>query len=262
MGDIPLIFYFAASLSVLLVGVAKTGFGGGIGVVAVPLMMAAAPPDMRAGAEQAILLPILCFCDIFAMYFYWRRWSTRDVLRLLPGGMAGIIVGALLMKRVSSHKEILQLAIGILAMLFLLFEFARGWLDKRLEDISPGWKAGGSLGGLAGFASMVAHAGGPPVVMYLLPRRLSKEMFVGTTVVFFTVANYTKLIPYSQLDLFTTDRFLLSLVLAPFVPLGTYLGYRINRVIDERLFRGVIYALLLATAVKLIYTGTSGIIVP
>jgi uncharacterized membrane protein YfcA len=259
MGDVPLIFYFAASLSVLLVGVAKTGFGGGIGVVAVPLMMAAAPPDMPAGAEQAILLPILCFCDVFAMYFYWRRWSTRDVLRLLPGGIAGIILGAFLMKQVSAHKEILQLAIGILAMLFLLFELTREWLVKRLKDIDPGWKAGGSLGGLAGFASMVAHAGGPPVVMYLLPRRLSKEIFVGTTVVFFTFANYTKLIPYTQLGLFNTDRLLLSLALAPLVPFGTYLGVRLNRMISEHLFRIVIYGLLLLTAVKLIYTGVSGV---
>jgi len=251
MADAGTVFFVAAGFAVLLVGIAKTGFGGGIGVVAVPLMMAAAPPAMRGGAEQAILLPILCFCDLFALYFYWGKWSVRDVVRLLPGGILGILVGAFLMKHVTNHKAPLQLAIGILSIVFVVYQFARTWILKRMEGIHPGWGLGTTFGGLAGFASMVAHAGGPPVVMYLLPRNLDRRIFVGTTVIFFAVVNYAKLVPYSQLGLFTWDRFLLSLALAPLVPIGTWVGARLNNWISERAFRFVVYSLLFATGIKL-----------
>lgn len=260
MPDLTPVFFFAASLSVLLVGVAKTGFGGGIGVIAVPLMMAAAPPEMEAGTEQAILLPILCLCDLFAIHFYWRKWSARDVVRLLPGGMAGIVLGALLMKEVSGEKALLQLAIGLLSVLFVIHQARREWIARRVETLRAGWGPGTMFGGLAGFASMVAHAGGPPVVMFLLPRRLPRDLFVGSTVVFFIAVNYVKLVPYARLGLFSSDRLLASLALAPFVAIGAYLGVRLNRLINENLFRIVIYVLLLATGLKLLVTGFSGTI--
>jgi uncharacterized membrane protein YfcA len=255
MDQAGFLFYFAAGLAVLLVGIAKTGFGGGIGVVAVPLMMAAAPREMRGGTEQAVLLPILCFCDLFALYFFWKKWSVRDVIRLLPGGILGIVIGAFLMGRVTNHKAPLQLAIGLLSVIFVLYQLGRTWILKRMEAVHPGWGLGTTFGGLAGFASMVAHAGGPPVVMYLLPRDLPRQIFVGTTVVFFATVNYAKLIPYSSLGLFTWDRFLLSLALAPLVPVGTWLGARLNHWISERAFRIVVYTLLLATGIKLVLQG-------
>jgi uncharacterized protein len=43
---------------------------------------------------------------------------------------------------------------------------------------------------------MVAHSGGPPLVMYLLPLGLSKEIYAGTTSLFFTVGNATKAVPW------------------------------------------------------------------
>jgi len=47
--------------------------------------------------------------------------------------------------------------------------------------------------GLAsGITTMVAHSGGPPLAMYLLPLGLGKEVYAGTTSLFFTVGNATK----------------------------------------------------------------------
>ena len=51
--------------------------------------------------------------------------------------------------------------------------------------------------GLAsGVTTMVAHSGGPPLAMYLLPLGLSKEVYAGTTSLFFTVGNATKAVPW------------------------------------------------------------------
>jgi len=43
---------------------------------------------------------------------------------------------------------------------------------------------------------------------------------VGTTVVFFTIVNYVKLIPYALLGQLNSENLLISLVLTPLVPLG------------------------------------------
>ena len=48
----------------------------------------------------------------------------------------------------------------------------------------------------SGITTMVAHSGGPPLAMYLLPLGLSKEIYAGTTSLFFTIGNATKAVPW------------------------------------------------------------------
>ncbi len=59
-------FYLAAAVSVLIVGIAKGGLGGGIGVVAVPLMAVLVSPAQAA----AIMLPVLMVTDALALRVY------------------------------------------------------------------------------------------------------------------------------------------------------------------------------------------------
>lgn len=61
-----LTFVAITVIGVLITGISKSGFGGGIGVVAVPMM---AP---FIGGEQAIgiLLPILLLMDVLTIRIY------------------------------------------------------------------------------------------------------------------------------------------------------------------------------------------------
>jgi uncharacterized membrane protein YfcA len=63
------VFYLLATLAVLIVGISKGGFGGGLAVAGVPLMSLAIPPFQAA----AILLPILCLMDLAGLRAYWGR---------------------------------------------------------------------------------------------------------------------------------------------------------------------------------------------
>ena len=54
-------------------------------------------------------------------------------------------------------------------------------------------------GTASGFTTFVAHAGGPPVAMYLLARGVPKTVFAGTNVAFFILANVLKLPSYVAL---------------------------------------------------------------
>ncbi len=58
-----------AGFAVLFIGVAKAGFGGGLGMLVTPLCVLAFGPKTAIG----VLLPLLCAGDVFSLYHYWRR---------------------------------------------------------------------------------------------------------------------------------------------------------------------------------------------
>ncbi len=74
-----------------LVGIAKAGFGGGIGILATPLMALTIPVSEAA----ALLLPLLIVADLFAIRHYNTRFDRRSIKFLLPGAVVGIALGGL-----------------------------------------------------------------------------------------------------------------------------------------------------------------------
>jgi hypothetical protein len=233
-------FYAAATFGILLTGVFKGGFGGGPGGIAV------APAD-----AAGIVLPILCAMDIFGLLAYRNNWSRHHVRVLIPGALLGIVLGALAFGVVP--VEWVRLLIGLIAVTFTL----NRWFDlaQRLgaKAGKPGPLIGFLSGATSGLTSTMAHAGGPPLLVYLLPQRMEKTVFVGTSVVFFAIVNYLKLIPYGLLGQLSTNNLGLSLLFAPLAPLGIWLGLRLERRIPEKPFYRLSYAILFATGCKLIY---------
>src|SRR5689334_464590 len=240
-------FYAAATFGILLTGIFKGGFGGGPGGIAVALMSIFVAPADAAG----IVLPILCAMDIFGLLAYRKRWSGHHVRVLLPGALLGIVLGALAFGVVP--VEWVRLLIGLIAVTFTL----NRWFDiaQRLGSNlgKPGRVIGFFSGATSGLTSTLAHAGGPPLLVYLLPQRMEKTIFVGTSVVFFAIVNYVKLIPYGMLGQLSTDNLGLSLLFAPLAPLGIWLGLHLERRIPEKPFYRLSYAILFAIGCKLIY---------
>ena len=103
---------------------------------------------------------------------------------------------------------------------------------------------------VSGFTSFMAHAGGPPLNVYLLPQGLEKRLFAGTAEVFFMFVNWMKLVPYALLGQFHTGN--LTTLLAP---AGIWLGVWLQSRVSDRVF----YGLLLVTGLKLGYDGVVGV---
>ncbi len=245
------LFYAVAIPAVLLFGIAKGGFGGGLGVAAVPLMALVMSPVQAA----AILLPILCLMDLLTLWAYRGRWVWPELRVLLPASLVGIAVGTVMFGYMS--PEVVKLIIGIVAILFT----AHHWLRKQLATTHghvP--RAYGWLGGsVAGFTSFISHAGGPPITMYLLRRPLDRTDFIATTAVFFAVVNYVKLVPYAWLEQLSTENLTYSLLLAPFAPVGVAAGVWLHRRVSDRFFFAVAYLLLFVVGLKLVRDGIVGL---
>ncbi len=246
----PPMFWVAAVTAVLFLGVAKAGFGGGAGVIGTPLMALTIP----VGDAVALLLPLLMFCDLFSVWHYRSTFHRRSVALLLPGAAVGIAIGTVFFRFFLDNTAILRLGVGVLALVFVAFHVLRTLAGKALEARHPHATEGVLLGVLSGFTSTLAHAGGAPVAIYLLPQHLPRQLFVGTTVIIFSAVNAMKVAPYIWLDLFHVGNLATVAVLAPLTLVGVRLGIWLNKRFTDVWFNRVVYAILLATGVKLVFS--------
>ena len=239
-------FYAVAVPAALLVGVGKSGVAGGFGILAVPLIALAMPVPQAA----AIVLPLLTVGDLFGLAALIRK-RDRALLRvLLPAGLAGTVVGFLLFG-VLAPKTVS----AVLGVLTLLFIAQRAWSSSgAVARVVPRWLT--ALAALvSGVTSFVAHAGGPPISIALLPMRLAPAVFAGTTAVFFTALNASKWLPYAWLGLIDVTNMLTALVLAPCAALGVWFGVSLLRRLPPIWFYRVVSAGLLVTGLKLTWDG-------
>jgi uncharacterized protein len=235
-----------------MVGISKAGFGGGVGAVATPLMAL----TISVTDAAAILLPLLIIADFFSLRHYWKVYDRHSMKLLLPGGLIGIMIGALFFGYFSDNERILKMGLGAIALAFVMFQVIRSLLLGAMIKSRPADPVGVALGVAAGFTSTLAHAGGPPATMYLLPQQLPRHIFVGTNVLFFALLNLVKLAPYAYLGLLRVGNITTILILAPLAYVGVRLGVYLNKRFTDRWFNRLVYSLLFLTGLELV-TGRS-----
>ncbi|MEE2657775.1 MAG: sulfite exporter TauE/SafE family protein [Candidatus Latescibacterota bacterium] len=241
-------FWAAAAFAVVFVGIAKAGFGGGAGIVGTPLLA------LTVSVEEAvaIMLPLLIFSDGFSVLHYRDRFDRRNTVQLLAGAAVGILLGWAFFERFIENDVIMRRGLGAIAVLFVIYQVVRGSIQGTLEGRRPGVAAGLFMGWLSGFASTLAHAGGAPVSMHLLPQRLPRDLFVGTTVIVFAGINLLKVGPYIALGLYHWGNISAVAVLAPLTWIGVRSGVYLNRRFDDLWFNRVVYGVLLVAGIKLL----------
>jgi uncharacterized membrane protein YfcA len=237
-------FYAVTIPAVLLLGVSKSGFGAGFGSLAVPLMALAVSVPQAA----AILMPVLLLMDILGMAAFRKDFDLPLLKFLIPCGLVGIVIGALLFKVLEAHT-----VAGIVGVFTLLFLAQRLLFPPKVDSVPPPKWLGAVLTATSGFTSFIAHAGGPPISAYVIPLRLSPVKFTATMAFFFFVINLAKWIPYAWLGLLDMRNLATSLVLLPIAPIGVLIGVRLARRINPLLFYRFVYLGMFLTGVKLVY---------
>ena len=243
-------FYAAAIPAVILLGLAKGGFAG-IGILGVPLLALVISPVQAA----AILLPILLVQDVVSVAAFYRSRDDAVLWQMLPGAALGIAAGYLLAARVS--VAMVELAVGVITLAFAV-QRMRGGAVAHTTASRP-W-SGGVMGAASGFTSQIAHAGGPPFQMHVVPLGLDRDRFIGTSAIFFAVVNWMKVPAYAALGQFSRANLLAAAVLMPLAIVSTWAGVRLVRRVDAVNFYRIIYALMLLVGGKLVWDGVAGLI--
>jgi len=239
-------FYAVAIFAVVLTGIAKGGIGAA-GGFSVPVLSLVISPVQAA----AIMLPILILMDVIGVYAYRKDWDRRIMATILPAGLVGICIGWLTFKYL--NDDWIRLLLGAIACGFVAFNVLAG-LPKPAQ---PSRVKGYLCATGSGFTSFVAHSGGPPLAIYLLPQRLDKALYVGTTIIFFTVINAAKIGPYFMLGLFDARNLGTAAVLLPVAAAGILLGIWVRKRLSTRWFYRVAYTLMFVTGAKLLYDGVT-----
>jgi uncharacterized membrane protein YfcA len=248
--ELTVVTILVAFAGVFLICFMKGAFGGGFSIVGIPLLSIVMDPVTAGG----LLAPLLVAMDLFALR-YWKpsTWSKPDLARLLPGLLFGIGFGYL-MFRVLDHRAI-AIAMAAITLGFVGLWFVGGAKETIRPRSSPKAIAAGLASGVT---TMVAHSGGPPLAMYLLTLGLSKEVYAGTTSMFFTVGNATKAAPWLLLAAPAGGVWTLMAICLLAIPSGVWLGWRLHGSLDQRQLFRVCYGLLVVTALKLLWDGVSG----
>ncbi|MFH8405080.1 sulfite exporter TauE/SafE family protein [Streptomyces sp. NPDC018019] len=257
----------------LLVGVSKTAVSG-VGAISVALFAAVLPAKQSTGA----LLPLLLVGDVLAVSTYRRHADWSALLRLLPSVAMGVLLGAVFVARVDD--AVMRRTIGVLMLTIVGHHL---WQRRRIRttNAAPGAPEAGAFanrgaltsgapgasdapstsaqhgralffGLVAGFATMVANAGGPAMSLYLLSVGFSMLGFLGTAAWFFLIVNLVKL-PFSVgLGLIDADAMVLDAVLVLAVPIGAFFGRAAVRRIDQALFERLVLASTALAGVNLL----------
>ncbi len=250
----PWVLWVIASVAVLIIGVAKSGFGGGVGIIAVPLFVVA----FGAKLGNGVLLPILILADVFSVWNHWKTWDVKLLKILAPGTMVGVVLGSGLLwwlihlDAKSTGADWLGRTTGVVCVLYVLADllrqkYASGW------NFKPAPRSGLIAGTGIGVVSTLAHAAGPIAAIFLLGAHVSRQTFLGTVVIYFLVLNSVKLVPYAALGQINTQVMVYSLWFVPLVPVGTWLGAKLSRRFSERGFRTTILVITFLTGLMLAF---------
>ena len=241
----------AGLAAVLLVGLSKGGLGGAFALLGVPILSLVMPPVQAA----ALLLPLLLAMDAVGLWTWRGRFDRATLVAMLPAAAVGIAVGGL--TAAITSESAVRLIVGLLALAFAL----RSLRPVRAAAVArpPSRWSAWFWGGVAGFTSFVAHAGGPPYQVHTLPLRLDPRVYTGTSVVFFAVVNVVKVVPYAALGQFDARTLLSALVLVVPAALAVLAGAALVRRMRPAVFYPFMIAMVGLVGVRLVVDGVRGL---
>lgn len=214
----------------ILIGFSKTGIlGASLPAVAMITY------SFDAKVASGFMLTLLIIADIPAVLKYGRFGKPKDMLRLLPPALLGIILGAIVGDWLDEGQFKLLMGLMVLVCLLLILY---GQIFKK-EIKAPDNKLFHIIiGVLSGFSSMVGNAAGPIFSLYLISMSFDRNKFIGTAAWFFFTVNLIKL-PFHifMWGSITGTSFKYTLAMVPFILLGAIVGIYLIKRIKEKHFQ-------------------------
>lgn len=212
------------------------GFGSAL--VNVPLLLVVYEPATVIAVNAALSLFVTANVALDSR----RELRARLILPLVPFALAGAVVGAQVLR--AAEPEYIRLAVGPVVVLSAVLLY-RG---TRLPGAGSRWGdvAAGSASGLLGTSTGI---GGPPVILLLASRDLSKRVFRGNASAYFMCLSALSLVVLFVGGIAEPVHLALAVVLVPATFAGKVAGTALLGRFSEDAFRSVVLALTVLTGV-------------
>jgi uncharacterized membrane protein YfcA len=236
--------WFLFILCGILIGMAKTGLSGA-GLMIVPIMAHIFGGKLSVG----MVLPMLIFADVFAVYYYHRHANWRYIILSVPWALVGVILATIYGNNLNEVQFKTTLAIVILIAISLML-----WQDfrkKKSEKLLDNWWFAAILGLAGGFTTMIGNAAGPIMSLYLLSMHLPKNNYIGTAAWFFLIINVIK-VPFHifSWNTITIKTLTIDLLGIPAIIVGVFLGIKLVKLFPEQIYR---YFILISTSLSALF---------
>ena len=245
----PFLFLHAC---VLLAALLQAATGFGFGVIAGPIVLLVV--NDGSAVQMTIMLSLLVSL-LFVPPLY-RKADRRLLNRLVMGTLLGLPLGVYGFLQVG--VDVLKLAAALVVLAMAGFVTGRlGGSTGARRGLSRRWRDLG-VGVVSGVMSVSLAMPGPAAVAHMVALRRTKDVTRATALVLFAFS-YSAAISFQALAVGVSRETLSqTALLVPATVAGVYLGRKAVGRIEERTFRNILVAVLIATAAGLLVTLIAG----
>jgi uncharacterized membrane protein YfcA len=228
MGDQALIL--VATFAALVVS-STAGYGGSL--ILVPALAAAIGP--KSGIAYSAL--VLGWNNVFKVLAYRKTLAIKQGWPLLAVTAVGTLFGARLLVAAPETFVVWCVIVGTIAALAIELSGSERLLSARRSSAVPAMAASAVLSGVSG-------SSGPLKGVAVRSLGLPRLEHVGLASLVSLVADALKVGLFQADGLFDDIDMTTLLIALPLMPLGAWFGRAINRRVDERVFRGIFWAVV------------------
>ncbi len=209
-------------------------------------------PILVVFIEPLLLVPVVL---LHGLIMNWsltlgtrRHLEFRRILPILAGGIIGIPFGSALL--IFLPQSILKIMIGVVVVVFGGALLLGASLKVRREG-----PLSFPLGIVSGVLNGSVSLSGPPIILFFSNQKLAKENFRANLVFYFFALNVVTTLVFLLTGLITWDVLYLFSILLPAALIGTVMGSRISKKVDQKLFRRIALVLVIGAGILSLITG-------
>ncbi len=226
MASLTLARLAIASAATLVGSTVFSALGFGIGMVSIPILLLAFDAQTAVVMLNTVEVPL----SVLMVWQNRRHLERGEMLPIAVAGLLGALVGSFVLAASAERP----LRISIIVLIVVLTAITA--LNMRAGVPMPRF-LGPVIGFLVGLMLTALGVGGPLLALYMLARQWGRDTIRGSMSLLFLFVMPAAMAGYAVNGLYDADRLTLTAAtLAPVIA-GFFLGSRIARRMNERVFR-------------------------
>ena len=230
----------------MVVAYAARGASGFGAAAAMPLLGLVIPLKVLIPAWT--LIGIVAGAALFGSDRHRVAWA--EMIKLVPGCLAGIAVGLVIF----THLDSVTLAktLGVMVLLYGGYSLWGTFRSAPKAQLPP--RVAAFVGGLGGgvIGTVIGTMGSVFFAMYFDAIRLAKEQFRATMTAILLTLTLLRGIGYWAVGEFTREVMWLTALLLPTMLIGIFIGNRFHHGMSELVFRRTVSGALIASGLALL----------